>query len=861
MGFPKLPIVPKKPVLPKPKAPAPAPAPKPKAPEPKPDAKAPEPKTTIEMPKPGEQKPARKKAPAPAPKSAEPEPKKSIWDMPKAIVGKGGDLIKRNPTAAAGIGGLGLGALGAWGLNKIFGGDGNVNADADADAGGGALNNGAGEVEDGGRGRNRVLPNPAKPAAGAGGVGGWAVVNPPAGGFPLRKVDPVPDGPRINPPANPKAPGLPAPAPGIGVNPAVPQPPPPAQKGEGRIRDHIAAGGQMQQLPAVIADRARPEDDKVDLTNGHTPEQIDAVNGWRNEILGAIQRGDPVDKRGRADLHNLMTMEHRMKQGGVTPQMQEEYSRALSSMFDRYGAPRINAARKRNEQYRDQAGKRGQDTADSPRLPSGSQAQSDAVLNHLGKPANGKKVVKNSRNGAPLRYEKTSYIMASSNIKEDPNRSSADGPGLGHANTGVPITYPDAMSAHRNDPRTQIARGRAAEFIKRFTGGNAVSSPAFGVWKDGGEDSVVHQVSGEIPHADLRKAAANIGLTHGQKAVLAFTPHEDGQHFFSTFQVPNADPQALSNELKSAGVENHTLVPSKGGMKVHVFDDGGMTDGQPLATQALHKWGAARGVPVATEAGTGSFVGTWGTRFEGKSKYYEEDPSLKPGSSRPYADRQIITKKGGGMRMRYSAEQAAADAKHLAGGEVGSGSLAVMTRYLKEMESSDPDRFEKLMQQHDAPGREIHYKWLDSLGDGTNALLKHLASQPAAGPDGKKSPSGSLSKIAKSVMTDPTNYRRNLRDLHHQLLDAGFYQPGVRPVWPDRERLMEVSGKLKEMGRLGELDQYIQGVQKGEPMVDLEESQSPAPPEQEDDKPCAKCSSGMNETIQRLAARGIRVLA
>jgi len=827
MGFPKFPIVPKKPALPAPKKPSvPAPQPKPK-------------KTGPEVID-AEWEPAPKRpAPPPAPiKPAAPPP-------PEPSLAK-----KLFPWAAGAAGGAA--ALDAFNGNNggdgdLFGPNGPIAKDSPIIHGDGRkLNERPVDGFGGGRKDGRT-GGPVAPPGGfvRGGNGNFAVVGPPKEGMPLRDVKPAPAGPNIRPPANPKPPIVNPGDPGVRGNPAVPQQPPANQPGNGRMQRHMDQGagqqgqgggqwplGQQPGAGQVDADRARPEGAGLkDLARRHRPEELDAVNAWRNEILGAVQRGDPVDKRGRNDLRSLMNMEHRMKQGNVTPEMQEEYSDTLNEMITRYAMPRIEQAKSRNEAYEAQARKRGQFSVNPPMLPRGTHEQIDAVQKHLGKGAEKKPdVVKRSRSGSPVRYAKTSYIMASSNIKEDPNKThTPETPGAGHANTGVPITYADAISSHRNDTRTQVSTGKAADYIKRITRGAVNSSPGYGVWSDGAEDAVVHEVNGDVSHQDLRKAAANVGYTQGQKAVLAFTPHEDGQHFFSTFDVGNAEPNALIKELSAHGVDNKTLVPNKtGGFRVHVFDDPGMTDGKPAATQALHGWAASKGINVTTQPGTGSFVGSWGTRQDGKQKYWQEDPTLKPGSSRPYADRQIITQKGGGMRtrLRYSAEQAGADAKKLMGSEPSAGSLAVMTRYLQDLQGSDPDKFEKLMQQHDAPGRELHYKWLDSLGEGTKSLLKHLAGQDH--------------KLAKSVLSDPTSYRRNLRDLHHELLDAGFYQPGTRPVWPDRERLMEVSGKLKQMGRLGELDQYIQSVQQGEPMIDLEESDAPAPPE--DDGQCAKCA-------------------
>ncbi len=123
-----------------------------------------------------------------------------------------------------------------------------------------------------------------------------------------------------------------------------------------------------------------------------------------------------------------------------------------------------------------------------------------------------------------------------------------------------------------------------------------------------------------------------------------------------------------------------------------------------------------------------------------------------------------------------------------------------------------------------------------------------------------KGASASLGRLAKQVLGDPTKHRTSLRELHHQLIKSGFYQPGVRPVWPDHERMLEVSGKLKQSGRLGELDQYLQSVQQGKPMIDREETPVPAAPEEKPEgNGCPGCTGGMAEQVARLSARGIKV--
>ena len=224
---------------------------------------------------------------------------------------------------------------------------------------------------------------------------------------------------------------------------------------------------------------------------------------------------------------------------------------------------------------------------------------------------------------------------------------------------------------------------------------------------------------------------------------------------------------------------------------------------------------------------------------------------------------------------RYSQEGIQAVARQASGGNVSAGSMAVMQRFLQNLQEHDPEGLQKVVASNKLPERGEHYKWLDSLGAPTVQYIKHLAGVRTMNGGDANPKAGKLGALAKKILTDPAGYRSNLRALHHALLEANQYGAGSRPVWPDRERMLEVAGKLNASGRAGELDQYLQSVSKGVPLVDIDES--PVPQEKKDDKPCCKgcegggdcdssapqqhangmsASAGFQEQVARLAKNG-----
>jgi hypothetical protein len=581
-------------------------------------------------------------------------------------------------------------------------------------------------------------------------------------------------------------------------------------------------------------------------------ENINNLQGWSNSIGRAIQRGEPVDKGGRAAWVEL----NRAQQQALAAQkaMEEDpsdeaaakaytnaqsvYRNAVLSTMRKYGGKRPgkpvqNLNPDDGTAVRHLAGLMG-------RLPIRKSKGGNDKVRYAAEPAA----------PVPQAQPKTSYIMASSNVGEQGKRTAGFGTRMGV----------DRGLANATTQRHQIAAQKAGDFIHRETGVKPVSTSAYGEWSDGDEDSVIHALHGNVPHEKLVKAAANIGYTQAQKAVLAFTPHDDGKHLFSSVHVSNKQPAQTIDELKAVGVPFRTIVPNPDGTHtVHMFDD--MTHDSGLsATEKLHSWAQQNGYPASVQPGTGQFVGDsdWENPLRARAKlaYIGIDPSLKPGpdNPRPYQDRMVMTSKDTETKIRYAAASIMQQ-------KPSAGTMDVITRYLGDLQKSDPDKFAKILNQHDVHGREIHYKWLDSLGEGTLSLVKKLAQDHQdGGASLPKGASASLGRLAKQILNDPTKHRTSLRELHHQLIKSGFYQPGVRPVWPDHERMLEVSGKLKESGRLGELDQYLQSVQQGQPMIDREETPTPQPAQQEQPKnDCPGCTGGMAEQVARLSARGIKV--
>ena len=83
--------------------------------------------------------------------------------------------------------------------------------------------------------------------------------------------------------------------------------------------------------------------------------------------------------------------------------------------------------------------------------------------------------------------------------------------------------------------------------------------------------------------------------------------------------IPISDPEALSSALIEGGIPHHTLVRSKSGKgyDVKVFEE---NKGVRLNNKIL-KLAEAFGVKATHTDGRGSFLGSWGTREEGKKKY------------------------------------------------------------------------------------------------------------------------------------------------------------------------------------------------------------------------------------------------
>lgn len=126
---------------------------------------------------------------------------------------------------------------------------------------------------------------------------------------------------------------------------------------------------------------------------------------------------------------------------------------------------------------------------------------------------------------------------------------------------------------------------------------------AIGDWVDGAENSVVHTIDDPVDYDTAKYASAWIGMLANQKAVLHFSEDDKGPDSMYEVHVPDTDPHNVRKALDAAQIPFRTLIPSKHGTTVMVFDSGRSQRDNIANFAGLYN------AVIRESAGRGEFVG------------------------------------------------------------------------------------------------------------------------------------------------------------------------------------------------------------------------------------------------------------
>ena len=157
-------------------------------------------------------------------------------------------------------------------------------------------------------------------------------------------------------------------------------------------------------------------------------------------------------------------------------------------------------------------------------------------------------------------------------------------------------------------------------------GHESQSFSAIGDWSDGAENTVFNIIKNPKSFDELKYSAAIKGKIGNQKAVIPFMAEEGGADSLYMAEIKGVPLEELRPKLDELGIQFRTLVKTKDGVKVVVFDQGS------ALTEQLNKLGETYDTNIEQIKGRGEFLGSFNTRAEGLSEYnkvisgYEQTP-------------------------------------------------------------------------------------------------------------------------------------------------------------------------------------------------------------------------------------------
>ena len=152
---------------------------------------------------------------------------------------------------------------------------------------------------------------------------------------------------------------------------------------------------------------------------------------------------------------------------------------------------------------------------------------------------------------------------------------------------------------------------------------------ALGDWSDGAENTVFNTLNDVQDFDQLKYSTALKGKIGNQKSVIPFLAQEGGADSLYMTEIKGVPLEELRPKLDELGIEFRTLVNTKEGTKVIVFDQG------TALTEQINNLAKAYDTTIEQIQGQGEFLGSWETRAEGLKEYdrviseYEQLPNRK----------------------------------------------------------------------------------------------------------------------------------------------------------------------------------------------------------------------------------------
>lgn len=195
------------------------------------------------------------------------------------------------------------------------------------------------------------------------------------------------------------------------------------------------------------------------------------------------------------------------------------------------------------------------------------------------------------------------------------------------------LSFEDALARTRSG--NQKAFKKIIDHIGEQIGVKPQTHDAVGDWSDGAENSLLQYFKEPLSADTLDYIGAWYGLLANQKSVLRFQPQHGGLDSVYEIEIPNSDLGQIRKSLDKAGIAFRTLIPTKKGTKIVLFDE------HRELRDKVAAWAGTHNAVVRESIGQGRFIGG-PTRTAARREYrkiitaYEAAAAASGGSVRAY---------------------------------------------------------------------------------------------------------------------------------------------------------------------------------------------------------------------------------